>query len=143
MISLAKSLNPEVMKCTKLLNLLACHLVVQESESVRERVRERERDREREREQLQAVLCLAGFGFRESICLPLMEDTSSTFNIFWAWGLGFTHRPLSSSSLGLPYRMENISHKRKLLRGLGYRVQVESGSLGWVGIPKSAFLRAL
>ena len=25
-----------------------------------------------------------GFGFRESICLPLMEDTSSPFNIFWA-----------------------------------------------------------
>ena len=60
MISLAKSLNPEVMKCTKLLNLLACrgfHLV--DRERVCERDSEREREREREREQLQAVRCLA------------------------------------------------------------------------------------
>ena len=37
-------------------------------------------------------------------------------------GLGFTHRPLSSSFLGLPYRILNISHKKELLRGL------------WVGV---------
>ena len=32
--------------------------------------------------------------------------------------------------------MENISHKRELLRGLGYRVQVESGSRGGGGDPE-------
>ena len=32
--------------------------------------------------------------------------------------LGFTHRPLSSSFWGLPYRVLNISHKKELLRGL-------------------------
>ena len=30
----------------------------------------------------------------------------------------YTHRPLSSSFLGLPYRILNISHKEELLRGL-------------------------
>ena len=30
-----------------------------------------------------------------------------------------TRRPLSSSCLGLPYRILNISHKKELLRGLG------------------------
>ena len=34
------------------------------------------------------------------------------------WGLGFTHRPLSSSFLGLPYRILNMNHKKELLRGL-------------------------
>ena len=29
-----------------------------------------------------------------------------------------THRPLSSSFLGLPYRILKISHKKELLRGL-------------------------
>ena len=29
-----------------------------------------------------------------------------------------THRPLSSSFLGLPYRILNTSHKKELLRGL-------------------------
>ena len=29
-----------------------------------------------------------------------------------------TNRPLSSSFLGLPYRIPNISHKKELLRGL-------------------------
>ena len=39
-------------------------------------------------------------------------------------GSGFTHRPLSSSFLGLPCRILNINHKKKLLRGLlvGFRV---------------------
>ena len=32
--------------------------------------------------------------------------------------MGFTHRPLSSSFLGLPYRILNINHKKELLRGL-------------------------
>ena len=31
---------------------------------------------------------------------------------------GSTHRPLSSSFLGLPYRILNINHKKELLRGL-------------------------
>ena len=34
-------------------------------------------------------------------------------------GCGTTHRPLSSSFLGLPYRVPNINHKKELLRGLG------------------------
>ena len=29
-----------------------------------------------------------------------------------------THRPLSSSFLGLPYRILNMNHKKELLRGL-------------------------
>ena len=29
-----------------------------------------------------------------------------------------THRPLSNSLLGLPYRILNINHKKELLRGL-------------------------
>ena len=33
-----------------------------------------------------------------------------------------THRPLSSSFLGLPYRILHILHKKELLRGL------------WVGV---------
>ena len=37
--------------------------------------------------------------------------------------LGFTHRPLSSSFLGLPHRLLNVNHKKELLRGLwvGFR----------------------
>ena len=31
---------------------------------------------------------------------------------------GSTHRPLSSSVLGLPYRILNINHKKELLRGV-------------------------
>ena len=34
-----------------------------------------------------------------------------------AWA-GYTHRPLSSSFLGLPYRILNINRKKELLRGL-------------------------
>ena len=33
-------------------------------------------------------------------------------------GVGLSHRPLSSSFLGLPYRILNINHKKELLRGL-------------------------
>ena len=33
-------------------------------------------------------------------------------------GLGFTHRLLSSSFLGLPYRILNMNHKKELLRRL-------------------------
>ena len=33
-------------------------------------------------------------------------------------GLGFTHRPLSSSFLGLPYGILNINHKKELVRSL-------------------------
>ena len=32
--------------------------------------------------------------------------------------LGFTHRPLSSSFLGLPYRILKMNHRKELLRGL-------------------------
>ena len=31
---------------------------------------------------------------------------------------GYTHRPLSSSLLGLLYKILNINHKKELLRGL-------------------------
>ena len=34
---------------------------------------------------------------------------------------GFTHRPQSSSFLGLPYRILNMSHKKELLWGLRVR----------------------
>ena len=50
------------------------------------------------------------------------------------WGSGFTHRPLSSSFLGLPYRILNINHKKELLRGLWVewvRVQI-SGVIVWL-----------
>ena len=46
----------------------------------------------------------------------------------------FTHKPLSSSFLGLPYRILNINHKKELLRGLwvascgsGFTLKFESG----------------
>ena len=39
---------------------------------------------------------------------------------------GFTHRPLSSSFLGLPYRILNINHKKELLRGLWAGVSTAS-----------------
>ena len=42
-----------------------------------------------------------------------------------------TRRPLSSSFLGLPYRIPNISHKQELLRGLWvsppWRVEAATG----------------
>ena len=41
------------------------------------------------------------------------------------WGCGrsfLTHRPPSSSFLGLPYRILNIDHKKELLRGLWVRL---------------------
>ena len=34
-----------------------------------------------------------------------------------------THRPLSSSFLGLPYRILNMNHKKELLRGLWVETQ--------------------
>ena len=34
-----------------------------------------------------------------------------------------TYRPLSSSFLGLPYRILNINHKKELLRGLWVEVR--------------------
>ena len=39
--------------------------------------------------------------------------TPGFFACYWV-----THRPLSSSFLGLPYRILDISHKKELLRGL-------------------------
>ena len=45
------------------------------------------------------------------------------FGFTGSFGVGFgtdepTHRPLSSSVLGLPYRILNINHEKELLRGL-------------------------
>ena len=40
---------------------------------------------------------------------------------FEVLGLGFTHTPLSSSFLGLPYSVLNRNRKKELLRGLEFR----------------------
>ena len=40
-------------------------------------------------------------------------------------GLGLTHRPLSSSFLGLPYRILSINHEKELLRGLWVGSELE------------------
>ena len=45
-------------------------------------------------------------------------------------GLGFTHRPLSSSYWGLPYRVVNINHKLELLRCLWVGMSVDFEVLG-------------
>ena len=58
----------------------------------------------------------------------------------------FTHRPLSSSFLGLPYGIRNINHKKEPLRGLwvefrgfrglglrGLRVQGFRGFIWFIG----------
>ena len=37
-----------------------------------------------------------------------------------------THRPVSSSFLGLPYRILNRNHKKELLRGLWIKLQSSS-----------------
>ena len=47
--------------------------------------------------------------------------------------LGCTHRPLSSSCLGLPYRVRNINHKKELLRGLWIWLRVQSSGYFGVG----------
>ena len=59
-------------------------------------------------------------------------------------GLGFTHRPLSSSFWGLPYRVLNINHKKELLRGLWLMGRDVSGfrSLGRRLCPKLTFRNA-
>ena len=44
-------------------------------------------------------------------CIPNPELQARTLH-------SFPHRPLSSSFLGLPYRILNITHKKELLRGL-------------------------
>ena len=43
------------------------------------------------------------------------------------------HRPLSSSFLGLPYRILNINHKKELLRGLWVDLR-DFGSLSFLGL---------
>ena len=60
----------------------------------------------------------------------LVRSLGSGFPVFWhnILGLGFTHRPLSSSFLGLPCRILNINHKKELLRG-GFRPYYWSGVL--------------
>ena len=44
---------------------------------------------------------------------PGLNIEESGSGVVWS-----THRPLGSSSLGLPYRFLDISHKKELLRGL-------------------------
>ena len=45
-------------------------------------------------------------------------ETHAHWPILYMEGLGFTHGPLTSSFLGLPYRTLDINHKDELLRGL-------------------------
>ena len=56
------------------------------------------------------------FSFAAPARFPLLFDHRST------------HKPLSSSFLGLPYRILNINHKKELLRGL------------WVNMSRSSLL---
>ena len=42
-----------------------------------------------------------------------------------------THRLLSGSFLGLPYRILNINHKKELLRGLWAVRSLSVGRLAW------------
>ena len=44
-----------------------------------------------------------------------------------------THRPLSSSFWGLPYRILNINHKKELLRGLW--VTASAATYPWAAMP--------
>ena len=46
------------------------------------------------------------------------------FRVLRIQGLGCTHRPLSSSFLGLPYGILDINHKKELLRGLWVGIRV-------------------
>ena len=55
-------------------------------------------------------------------------------------GLGFTHRPLSSSFLGLPYRILNKGHKKELLRGPMGRVLGRLTGLELLRVGFSVFL---
>ena len=55
---------------------------------------------------------------RRQRLLTSWEHRRVTGLLSGGWGLGFTHRPLSSSFLGLPFRILNIIHKQELLRGL-------------------------
>ena len=62
--------------------------------------------------------------------LNVLLAAEETFDVPSAWGSeeaksAATHRPLSSSFWGLPYRILNINHKEELLRGLwvGFRGQ--------------------
>ena len=49
----------------------------------------------------------------------------------------YTHRPLCSSCLGLPYRILSLDHKKELLRGLW--VELNSG---WTGKPLPIMIAA-
>ena len=62
-----------------------------------------------------------GFGDPEPSTLnPTPQFRVSGFSV-WGGGPHLTHRPLSSSFLGLPHRILNMNHKKELLRGLGVR----------------------
>ena len=53
-------------------------------------------------------------GCKRTVDFSFLMNSSTGFLSF-----ATTHRPLSSSSLGLPYRILYINHKKELLRGLG------------------------
>ena len=56
----------------------------------------------------------------------MLEKSSQAPKVAGVWSSGFspiflalrTHRPLSSSFLGLPYRILDINHGKELVRGL-------------------------
>ena len=47
-----------------------------------------------------------------------MGVTGAGGEFLFGWLKFFSHGPLSSSFLGLPYRILNMNHKKELLRGL-------------------------
>ena len=49
------------------------------------------------------------------------------------WFVEASHRPLSSSLLGLPYRVLKMNHKKELLRGLWVAMSKEGGFTDWLG----------
>ena len=57
-----------------------------------------------------------------------------------ALGMQISHGPLSSSFLGLPYRILNINHKKELLRGLMGSQVVERRDKIWFLVAVSRVL---
>ena len=78
------------------------------------------------------------------LCSRSTASWRSTWTQVWALKLGLTHRPLSSSFLGLPYRTLNINHKKELHRGLwvGLGFRVWAVGLSGPRIPEPQSLKA-
>ena len=65
--------------------------------------------------------------------LPGTPSQGLGFAVFGGFGLR-TQRPLSSSFLGLPYRVLYIYHKKELLRGLWVRLVQTGFSLAFIAL---------